>query len=89
MSKAGKSLFYFGIYVLVTGIVIIFSPGTFITALKLSGISSGWATVIGLLAMIIGIYDIIYCSTFLIAAFQVHSTEDDGTIALKPLLVIR
>jgi len=59
MSKSGKSLFYFGWYVLLTGILLLIIPNTFIETLKLPDIATGWARIIGLLVIIIGVYDIL------------------------------
>jgi hypothetical protein len=60
MTPAGKSLFYFGIYVLLTGLQFIIIPEKLIAILQLPPIANGWASAIGLLAMVIGSYDI-YC----------------------------
>lgn len=59
MTKSAKSVYYFGFYVLLTGIIIVAIPDQFVSLLKLPQISAGWARVIGLLAIIIGTYDIL------------------------------
>jgi len=59
MMKSANSLFYFGIYVLVTGLTLCFIPDKFIAILKLPEIPLSWARLIGFLAIIIGCYDII------------------------------
>ena len=59
MTKSARSLYYFGFYVLLTGLVICIVPGKFISLLKLPALAEGWARVIGLLAIIIGCYDIL------------------------------
>ena len=58
MTPSGKSLFYFGIYVFCTGLFFIVMPETFITLTQLPTIPTGWARSIGLLALVIGSYDI-------------------------------
>lgn len=59
MTKSAKSLYYFGFYVLLTGIIICIIPDKFISLLKLPEIPTAWARVIGLLVIIIGCYDIL------------------------------
>ena len=59
MTKSGKSLFYFGIYVVFTGLLFIVIPETFISLNHLPAMPTGWSRVIGLLALVIGTYDIL------------------------------
>lgn len=59
MTSAGKSVFYFGIYVLLIGTLLLAIPSTFLATLKLPAIPDGWTRVIGLLAVIIGVYDLV------------------------------
>jgi hypothetical protein len=59
MTRSAKSLFYFGIYVLLTGVTICIIPAKFISILKLPEIPIPWARLIGLLAIIIGSYDLL------------------------------
>jgi hypothetical protein len=59
MTKSAKSLYYFGFYVLLTGIIICIVPDKFISLLKLPEIPIAWARVIGLFIIIIGCYDIL------------------------------
>ena len=59
MTKSAKSLYFFGFYVLFTGIIICIIPDNFISLLKLPEIPTAWARVIGLLVIIIGGYDIL------------------------------
>ncbi len=59
MNKSAKSLYYFGFYVLLTGIIICIIPDKFISLLQLPEIPTTWARVIGLLVIIIGSYDIL------------------------------
>jgi hypothetical protein len=59
MTKSAKSLYYFGFYVLLTGIIICIIPDKFMSLLKLPEIPAAWARVIGLLVVIIGSYDIL------------------------------
>lgn len=58
MTKSGSTLYYFGIYVAITGLSILWVPDTLTTMLKLPNITNGWSGVIGLLALVIGTYDI-------------------------------
>jgi len=59
MTKSAKSLYYFGFYVLLIGLVLCIVPDKFVSLLKLAEIPDAWARVIGLLAIIIGSYDIL------------------------------
>lgn len=57
MTPSGKSLFFFGMYVISTGLLLIIIPEKFTSLTQLPPIPSGWARAIGLLALIIGFYD--------------------------------
>lgn len=59
MTKAGKSLFVFGIYVLLLGLLFVCLPGTLLSLMNLPALVPGWARVIGLLALIVGTFDVI------------------------------
>ena len=59
MTDSGKSLFYFGIYGIVAGLSFIILPETVISLTRLPSLPLGWARVIGLLALVIGSYDIL------------------------------
>ena len=59
MSKSGATLFYFGCYVVIMGILFLSIPASFVAANQLPPIPDGWARVIGLLSLVIGTYDIL------------------------------
>ena len=59
MTKAAQSLFIFGIYALLTGTAFIVAPETLLSMMQLPAMPSGWARVVGLLALVIGTYDIV------------------------------
>lgn len=59
MTPSGRSLFYFGIYVVSTGLLFILIPETLISITQLPSIPPGWARVVGLLTLILGIYDVL------------------------------
>jgi hypothetical protein len=59
MSKAAWSLFVFAIYVIVMGLVLLIAPTTIIHSLGLPELTRGWTRVVGLLAVVIGTYDIV------------------------------
>ncbi len=59
MTKSARSLFYFGVYVLLTGIILCLLPEKFISLLKLPAIPVPWARLMGLLVIIIGCYDLL------------------------------
>lgn len=57
MSRPARSLFVFGIYVLITGAAFIIAPAPLVALLRLPAATAGWARVVGLLALVIGAYD--------------------------------
>lgn len=59
MTPSGKSLFYFGIYVASTGILLIMIPDIFTALTHLPPMPTGWSSVVGLLTLVIGTYDIL------------------------------
>lgn len=59
MTKSGATLFYFGWYVVIMGILFLSIPASFVAANQLPPIPDGWARVIGLLSLVIGTYDIL------------------------------
>lgn len=59
MTKSGKSVFFFGIYLLLTGVVLCFIPESFISILKLPEIPTAWARLLGILVLILGSYYIV------------------------------
>lgn len=59
MRPAARSLFVFGIYVLVTGVAFIVAPDAIKSLLGLPPATAGWLRIIGLLALVIGAYDVV------------------------------
>jgi hypothetical protein len=59
MTFSAKTVFYFGIYVVCTGLLFILVPAQIISLLQLPETTSGWSSVIGLLALVIGAYYIV------------------------------
>ncbi len=59
MSRSGKSVFYFGIYLLLIGGLLSFIPQQFIATLKLPSLPDAWARILGVLVLILGGYYII------------------------------
>jgi hypothetical protein len=59
MTKSGKSVFYFGIYGVLMGVLACLIPGQFISMLKLPELPSGWARILGFLVIIVSTYDIV------------------------------
>ena len=58
MTLSGKTLFYFGLYAIVSGILFIIVPEFIISINKLPELPRGWSSVVGLLALVIGSYDL-------------------------------
>jgi hypothetical protein len=59
MTKSSKSVFFFGIYLLLTGIFLCALPQKFISILSLPEIPTAWARLIGVLVIILGSYYVI------------------------------
>lgn len=59
MTHASRSLFVFGIYVLIAGVLFLAAPQFVIATLHLPPATLGWARMVGLLALVIGAYDVI------------------------------
>ena len=56
MSKSSKSVFYFGIYMVFTGLPIFFIPNLLLEILEVPITTEPWIKVVGLLEMILGYY---------------------------------
>jgi hypothetical protein len=57
MTTSGKSVFYFGLYVLLSGILFLVIPEKIISLNGFPPLQQGWSTAIGCLALVIGAYD--------------------------------
>lgn len=86
MTKSGKSLFYFGIYVVLAGLSFITMPDTLVSLTQLPPIPTGWASVVGLLALVIGSYDI-FCGQANIGAVIRASVYVRLSFALGAILL--
>jgi hypothetical protein len=56
MTAAAKSIFYFSIYLYVTGLTLIFIPNLFLKTIHLPETNEVWIRVVGLLAFLLGFY---------------------------------
>ena len=59
MISSAKSLFFFGVYAVITGLTVILVPDQLTSILQLPAIPKDWGLVIGCLALVIGSYDIV------------------------------
>jgi hypothetical protein len=59
MSRSARSLFVFGVYALIAGSAFIVVPEQVVATMRLPAMPAGWARVIGILAWVIGAYDIV------------------------------
>jgi hypothetical protein len=79
-------LFAFGVYVVVVGIAFVVAPEMLMSLLRLPPATTGWARVVGLLALVIGTYDIIgaraECLPYIRASVYVRCCFAAGTAAL-------
>lgn len=86
MSRSARSLFVFGIYVIAVGVAFIAAPDPLMRILRLPPATAGWARVVGLLAVVIGCYDVIAaraaCLPYIRASVVVRFGFAGGTVLL-------
>ena len=70
MSKAAKSLFYFGVYHVILGIILVVVPNLLLTLLALPMTTEVWIRVVGMLVLLLGYYYIQAARKELTAFFQ-------------------
>ncbi len=63
MTKASKSVYYFGFYLLATGLTLIFVPNMLLRMFGLEPTSEVWVHVVGALAFAIGVYYVLVAPT--------------------------
>jgi hypothetical protein len=56
MSRAAKSVYYFGFYLLAAGLVLFISPNTLIALLGLQPTQDFWVYLVGALTFILGVF---------------------------------
>jgi hypothetical protein len=56
MTAAAKSIFYFSLYLYVTGITLIFIPNIFLDIIRLPETNEVWIRVVGVLVLLLGFY---------------------------------
>lgn len=59
MSRPARTLFAFGLYVVLTGLVFLTAPDFLVSLLRLPPSPPGWPRLVGVLALVIGTYDLI------------------------------
>jgi len=86
MSRPARSLFVFGIYILIVGVALVVIPAPLVSLLRLPPATVGWARVVGLLTIVIGAYDVTgsraECLTYIRASIPVRFGFAAGTIVL-------
>jgi hypothetical protein len=86
MTRPARSLFAFGIYVLITGFAFIAIPAPLVSLLRLPSATAGWARIVGLLAIVIGCYDVVgsraECAPYIRASVPVRFGFAAGTALL-------
>ena len=63
MTNAAKTVYYFGFYLLLTGITLIFTPNMLLSMFGFDPTSEVWVRVVGSLAFVIGLYYIFTAPT--------------------------
>ena len=56
MSKAARSLFVFGIYLILLGLFLLIVPNTLITFFRLPAVNDVWIRVVGMLLVLLAYY---------------------------------
>ena len=86
MSHPARSLYIFGIYIFIVGAAFIIAPGPISALLKLPMATVGWMRVVGLLALVIGSYDMVAgrseCLAYIRASVWVRFGFAAGTAIL-------
>lgn len=59
MSKTARSLFIFGIYMLVLGVIVVLVPNLLLSLFHVPATREVWIRVVGMLVIFLGIYDIV------------------------------
>ena len=59
MSRPARTLFAFGLYVVLTGLIFLTAPDFLISLLRLPPSPPGWPRIVGILALVIGTYDLV------------------------------
>ena len=59
MSRSAKSLFVFGIYMLVLGVTVTIAPNFLLTLFHVPTTDEVWIRVVGMLVIFLGVYDIV------------------------------
>jgi len=59
MTSAGRSVFVFGIYVLVMGLAVTFAPAAILALLRFPPAADEWIRMVGLLSLVVGVYDVV------------------------------
>src|SRR5215216_5155235 len=58
MTSAARSIYVFGIYLIVLGGILIGSPNTFLSVFRIAPTNEPWLRVAGILVMVIGMLDV-------------------------------
>jgi hypothetical protein len=88
LSKAAQSLFVFGLYALLAGSAFLIAPDLVVSLAHLPPIPTGWARVIGLIALVIGTYDIVCARAECSAFFKASVFTRMGFAIASVLLVV-
>lgn len=70
MSKAAQSMMVFGIYLIATAAVLVFTPNTLLQLLRVPPTTEPWIRVLGVVAGVLGAYYITAARQELIAFFR-------------------
>jgi len=87
-SRASRSLFVFAIYVILVGIAFVAVPERVISLLQLPPAAAGWGRVVGLLALVIGTYDLVAARADLLVYVRASVYVRFGFAAGVTLLVV-
>jgi hypothetical protein len=59
MTKAAQSVYYFGFYLLLLGLILVISPNTLLTLFQFESTSEVWIRIVGVLVLDLGLYYVI------------------------------
>lgn len=81
MSKSARSVFIFGLYLGVLGIVLLVTPNFLLGVFQLPSTNEVWIRVVGMLVFLLGVY-------YLLAARKEMTDFFQWTVYLRPTVIL-
>ena len=88
MTRAGRTIFVFGIYLIATGLLFFVTPNTLLGLLRVAPTTEPWIRVLGVVAGVLGAYYVTAARAELIAFFRATLWGRAGVLLAFLLLVV-